>query len=130
VPAEVLGTAVALAHDLTSGEPHLAVNGDLHADQVLQDPAGGWRVVDPLLMRGDPSYDLARIVWTTIDRLPDAQAILRFTDRLLGATGLDRSRAEPWLIVRTVGYWLWCLEAGLTEDPVRCARFVATFAED
>jgi streptomycin 6-kinase len=81
-------------------------------------------------MRGDPAYDLARGVWTTVDRLPDADAILRFTDRLVGATGLDRSRAEAWLIVRTVGYWLWCLETGLTEDPLRCARFVAAFADD
>ena len=53
------------------------MDGDLHADQVLPDPTGAWRVVDPLLMRGDPSYDLARIVWTTLDRLPDEDAILR-----------------------------------------------------
>lgn len=130
VPAEVLGTAVGLAGDLTSGPPALAVNGDLHADQVLPDTTGEWRVVDPRLMRGDPAYDLARAVWTTVDRLPDADAILRFTDRLVGATGLDRSRAEAWLIVRTVAYWLWCLETGLTEDPVRCARFVAAFSDE
>ena len=130
VPAEVLGTAVGLADELMTGAPGLAVDGDLHADQVLPDPTGAWRVVDPVLMRGDPAYDLARIVWMTLDRLPDEDAILRFTDRLVGATGLDRSRAEAWLIVRTVGYWLWCLEAGLTEDPVRCARFVAAFADD
>jgi streptomycin 6-kinase len=130
VPAEVLGTAVGLAAELTSGAPDLAVDGDLHADQVLPDPTGTWRVVDPLLMRGDPAYDLARVVWTSVDRLPDNDAILRFTDRLVGATGLDRSRAEAWLIVRTVDYWLWCLETGLTEDPLRCARFVAAFADD
>jgi streptomycin 6-kinase len=130
VPAEVLGTAVGLAADLTSGPPDLAVDGDLHADQVLGDQAGEWRVVDPVLMRGDPAYDLARAVWTTVDRLRDADAILRFTDRLVGATGLDRSRAEAWLIVRTVDYWLWCLEAGLTEDPARCARFVAAFSDE
>jgi streptomycin 6-kinase len=130
VPAEVLGTAVGLAVDLTSGPPDLAVDGDLHADQVLPDRTGEWRVVDPVLMRGDPTYDLARAVWTTVDRLPDADAILRFTDRLVGAPGLDRSRAEAWLIVRTVGYWLWCLEAGLTEDLERCARFVAAFSDE
>ncbi len=130
VPAEVLGAAVGLASDLAVDDEGLATNGDLHADQVLRDPAGAWRVVDPVLMRGDPAYDLARAVWTTVDRLPDAGAILGFTDRLVGATGLDRSRAEAWLIVRTVAYWLWCLEAGLTEDPVRCARFVAAFADD
>ena len=128
-PQDASGTAGA-ASDLAVDDEGLAVNGDLHADQVLRDPAGAWRVVDPQLMRGDPAYDLARAVWTTVDRLPDAGAILGFTDRLVGATGLDRSRAEAWLIVRTVAYWLWCLETGLTEDPVRCARFVAAFADD
>ncbi len=130
VPAEVLGAAVGLAAELAEGDPGLAVDGDLHADQVLPDSSGTWRVVDPLLMRGDPTYDLARVVWTTVDRLGDADAILRFTDRLVGATGLDRSRAEAWLIVRTVAYWLWCLEAGLTDDPARCARVIAAFTED
>ena len=48
-----------------------------------------------------------------------------FADRLVGATGLDRSRAEAWPPVRTVGYRPWCLEAGLTEDPLRCARVLA-----
>jgi streptomycin 6-kinase len=61
---------------------------------------------------------------------PDPDAILRFTDWLVGATGLDRSPAEAWLTVRTVASWLWCLEAGLTEDPVRCARFVAAFSDE
>jgi hypothetical protein len=80
-------------------------------------------------MRGDPAYDLARAVWTTVDRLPDDVAVRRFADALVDATGLDRSRAGAWLVVRTVGYWLWCLEAGLTEDPVRCARVLAALGE-
>ena len=61
VPADVLGTAVGTGGTTSCpANLDLAVNGDLHADQVLQDAAGEWRVVDPLLMRGDPSYDLAR----------------------------------------------------------------------
>jgi streptomycin 6-kinase len=57
--------------------------------------------------------------------LRDQGAIRGFADRLERATGLDRSRADAWLQVRTIGYWLCCLEAGLTEDPLRCARIVA-----
>ena len=114
-----------LAAGLATDDPGLAVDGDLHAGQVLPDAGGTWRVVDPLLLRGDPTYDLARVVWTTADRLPDRGAIRRFADRLVGATGLDRSRARAWLEVRTCAYWLWGLEAGLTEDPLRCARVVA-----
>ena len=29
-------------------------------------------------------------------------------------------------IARCVDYWLWALSVGLTEDPRRCARIVAT----
>ncbi len=123
-----LDRALELAAGLTTDDPGLAVDGDLHAGQVLPDAGGAWRVVDPLLMRGDPTYDLARAVWTTADRLPDQDAIRRFADRLMGATGLDRSRARAWLEVRTVAYWLWCLEAGLTEDPSRCARVASALA--
>ncbi|MEO6510094.1 MAG: aminoglycoside phosphotransferase family protein [Nocardioides sp.] len=128
VAADALDTALVLAAELALEAPDLAVNGDVHADQVLRDAGGEWRVVDPLLMRGDPAYDLARAVWTTVDRLADARSVVEFSDRLVAATGLDRSRAEAWLRVRTVGYWLWCLEAGLTEDPVRCARLAAAWS--
>lgn len=125
VPASVVDRAVGLAADLATDDPGLAVDGDVHADQVLRDAGGAWRVVDPLLMRGDPAYDLARAVWTTADRLPDDRAVRRFADVLVDATGLDRSRAGGWLVVRTAEYWRWCLGAGLTEDPVRCARVLA-----
>jgi streptomycin 6-kinase len=125
VPELALGEALATAAGLAADDPGLAVDGDLHADQVLAAYDGGWRVVDPVLMRGDPAYDLARAVWTTVDRLPDDASVRRFADRLVRATGLDRSRARAWLRVRTVSYWLWAVEAGLTEDPLRCARVVA-----
>ena len=44
------------------------------------------------------------------------------------SSGLDRSRAEAWLVVRTVGYWLCCVNAGLTEDPVGCERVLSGLA--
>ena len=36
--------------------------------------------------------------------------------------------AAGWTVVRAVDYWLWGLEHGLTEDPVRCARLVDALA--
>jgi hypothetical protein len=40
---------------------------------------------------------------------------------------LDRDHARDWVIFRTVDYWLWGLNAGLTEDPLRCRRLVTAF---
>jgi streptomycin 6-kinase len=36
----------------------LAVNGDLHSDQLLRGEREPWLTVDPVLLRGDIAYDL------------------------------------------------------------------------
>lgn len=121
-----LDRARELAAWLAEPEADLAVNGDLHGDQVLAGTRQPWLVVDPLLLRGDPAYDLARVLWSRLDEMADAATIRRHADRLLGATGFEPERAAGWLLLRTVDYWFWGRRMGLTEDPVRCARLVAT----
>lgn len=111
-------------------ETMLAVNGDLHADQVLPDATGNWIVVDPVLLRGDPAYDLARVLWTRLDEMPDDEAIRHWARVLADAAGIDRGHARNWILFRTASYWLWGLDHGLTEDPVRCARLVAAMLDD
>ena len=125
LPVAVLDSAVELARSLADRAPGVAVDGDVHAGQVLRASEGGaWTVVDPLLMRGDPGYDLARSLWTLVDRLPDRAAVRRYADVVVEAAGGSTQRSRGWLVVRTVDYWLWSLTAGLTEDPVRCARVI------
>jgi streptomycin 6-kinase len=51
--------------------------------------------------------------------------IAPYFDIAVREAGLDRDRARDWVIFRAVDYWLWALSAGLTEDPVRCARLVS-----
>ena len=71
LPVAVLDSAVELARSLSDRAPSVAVDGDVHAGQVLRASEGGaWTVVDPLLMRGDPGYDLARSLWTLVDGCP------------------------------------------------------------
>ncbi len=41
---------------------------------------------------------------------------------------LDSETARGWAIVRSVDYWLWGLENGLTEDPRRCRRILEVLA--
>ncbi len=124
----VVHHACSLAADLTGDDPGLAVNADVHADQVLRGAGRSWVVVDPTLWRGDPAYDLVRAVWTLVDRLPDVPSIRSYAAALVRASGFDADRAWAWMLVRTVDYWLWCVTAGLTEDPLRCARVVDALA--
>lgn len=102
--------------------PETAVNGDLHADQVLRGIREPWLVVDPLLMRGDIEYDIARALFTRVDDMRDPSEIRRCFGRIVAAAGLDADRALAWALYRTVDYWLWALGAGLTIDPERCHR--------
>ena len=104
-----------------------AVNGDLHSAQILRGRREPWLVVDPVLLRGDVAYDLARAIWTRLEEMADAAAIVRCFDIAVRASGVDRDRARDAVVFRTVDYWLWCLTAGLTEDPLRCERLLRAF---
>jgi len=118
----ILDAAVRAASDLGQTSSNLAVNGDLHFEQVLGGTREPWLVVDPVLLRGDIEYDLARILWSRLDEMTRDGDVLRHIETIVREVGLDRERAWSWVVYRTVDYWLWGLDFGLTEDPVRCAR--------
>jgi streptomycin 6-kinase len=120
-PDGVLRMALEVAPELAQTDSTLAVNGDFHSDQVLAGKREDWLTVDPVLYRGDIELDLGRVLWTRLDEMTD---IVRYFDIAVREAGLDRDRARDWVIWRTVDYWLWGLSAGLTEDPIRCARLI------
>ena len=120
----LLQEALRIAPRLAETTSELAVNGDFHSDQVLAGSREEWLTVDPVLFRGDIEFDLGRVLWTRLDEMP---SIVPYFDTAVTAAGLDRDRARDWVVWRTVDYWLWGLSAGLTEDPVRCARLVDAF---
>lgn len=84
-----------------------------------------WLTVDPVLLRGDIEYDLARCLWTRLDDMADDAEIRRHFVTLVREAGLDRDRARDWAVFRTVDYWLWGSSARFTEDPQRCGRLLA-----
>jgi streptomycin 6-kinase len=124
-PAAVWQAAVAAGRELTKITDQVAVNGDLHHDQVLAGSREQWLVVDPVLLRGDICYDLARCLWWRLDEMADDAMINRQLMIIADAAEVDRDHARTSVIFRTVDYWLWGLRNGLTEDPVRCARLYA-----
>jgi streptomycin 6-kinase len=126
-PSLTLDRALEGAAQLALTTSDLAVNGDLHHDQVLAGRRAEWLCVDPLLLRGDIDYDLARSLWYRLDELTDDRAIDTCFHTMVGAAGLDPDRARTWVVFRSLDYWLWGLDHGLTEDPVRCGRLVDHF---
>jgi streptomycin 6-kinase len=119
----VLDQALLSAEYLTTTTSDLAVNADLHYQQILPATREPWLTVDPRLMRGDIEFDLARILWSRLDEMTDAD-VHHHVQTVIDHAGLEADRAHHWVLFRSVDYWLWGLDHGLTEDPIRCARIV------
>lgn len=126
-PERTLTRALEVGARLTRTGSDLAVDGDLHSDQVLRGEREPWLTVDPVLLRGDIAFDLGRVLWTRIDEMGDEGAITAAFSAVAGAAGIDPDHGRDWVVFRTVDYWLWGLTAGLTEDPLRCRRLLAAF---
>jgi streptomycin 6-kinase len=124
-----IAAALEVAPALARSTAESAVNGDLHADQVLRGTREEWLAVDPVLYRGDIEHDLARILWTRVDEMADAAEIIGHFDTVVTEAVVDREYARDWAVFRTVDYWLWGLNVGLTEDPLRCHRVLTAFLD-
>ena len=120
----ILEKAKDYAIQLSTTTANLLVNYDIHYGDTLAGEREPWLVVDPKVVIGDPEYGLAQLLFT---RLEDIQATggLAYHFRLLAeAAECDDQLARAWTLVRCVDYWLWGLNIGLTEDPVRCEAIV------
>jgi streptomycin 6-kinase len=83
----------------------------------------------PCLLRGDIGFDLARCLRDRLHGMPDAATINEQLDIIADAAGLDREHARRPAIFRTIDYWLWGLQHGFTEDPLRCRRLVTALLQ-
>jgi streptomycin 6-kinase len=99
-------------------------------DNVLasQWPGQPWVAIDPAAAAGAPERSAAEPLWTRADELPDPQAITGLLGTLVENGQLDRAKATAWGFVRSIDYWLWGLENGLTSDPLRCQRVASALA--
>jgi hypothetical protein len=96
--------------------------------QLSRRPAERWVVIDPKAAAGTPARSAAELLWTRVDELPGPQAITGLLDTIVENGQLDHAKATAWAFVRSVDYWLWGLQNGLTTDPVRCQRVASALA--
>ncbi|HEX3812469.1 MAG TPA: aminoglycoside phosphotransferase family protein [Mycobacteriales bacterium] len=123
VPERALAQVREACTELGPAAADVMVNRDLHYENVVDD-AGSWVVVDPKPVVGDPEFALAPLLWRRLEETGGRAGLDRRLRLLLDVAGLDEHRARGWILLYTVDYWLWGLEVGLTEDPVRCAEIV------
>jgi streptomycin 6-kinase len=77
-----------------------------------------------VIVAGDPELSIWPMLLRRVDEMPDPPALRAFFDRVVEAGALDPDLARAWTLFRAVDYWLWGLDNGLTEDPVRCAKII------
>ena len=130
IPGEWIALAASLAAALARDGERSLVHTDLHYDNVLASgrPDQPWLVIDPKAAAGTPARSAAELLWTRVDELPGPQAITGLLDTIIENGQLDRAKTTAWAFVRSVDYWLWGLENGLTIDPVRCQRVASALA--
>lgn len=112
---------------LESRSPRI-VNQDLHYENVLAGVREPWLVIDPKALAGDPEFGVAPLLWTRFEELESRAGLELRLGIIAEAAELDHELAGQWSLVRVVDYWIWALEEGLTDDPVRCrtlARWLA-----
>ncbi len=127
-PRTQLTTSLRLADELArTRPPALSVNGDLHCEQVLAADRAPWLVVDPVLLRGDPEYDVGRVLWSRLDEVPTDAEVRSLVDAFGKAAGVPSDRARSWIVIRSMSYLVWGLARGLTWDPPKCRRLLDIF---
>jgi streptomycin 6-kinase len=130
VPGQWITLAARLAAGLAQDPGRWLVHTDLHYGNILasERPGQPWVAIDPVAAAGTPERSTAELLWTRADELPGPGAITGLLDTLVENGQLDRAKAVAWSFVRSIDYWLWGLENGLTTDPLRCQRIASALA--
>ncbi|HEV2067724.1 MAG TPA: aminoglycoside phosphotransferase family protein [Thermomicrobiales bacterium] len=124
LPDALLSRAIDAGQRYGPRSAPLLVNWDLHHGNILAGEREPRLVIDPMTVAGDPELSIWPMLLRRVDEMPNPGALRTFFDRVVEAGGLDPERAGAWTLFRAVDYWLWSLDHGLTEDPVRCATII------
>jgi streptomycin 6-kinase len=130
VPGQWVTLAARLAAGLAGDPVRCLVHTDLHYDNILASgrPGQRWVAIDPKAAAGAPERSVAELLWTRAGELPGPHAITGLLAAIVENGQLDPAKAVAWAFVRSIDYWLWGLDHGLTSDPRRCHRIASALA--
>jgi hypothetical protein len=112
-PAVITGVLGALTELSPVDGPPTLCHGDFYANNILWD-GGGWVVIDPRAVVGDPCADVGRMAaCVSID---EGWEIEEAVEVLCGAAGLDQRRSVVWArawLLQTLGHhWRFVAKSG------------------
>jgi streptomycin 6-kinase len=108
---EPVARAIAMLEELADTAPDTALlHGDFNPGNILLGSDGGWRVVDPKPMHGDPAFD----VWPLAAQLGPHQ--VRQLAVAAASARVDLGRATAWSFARSGIAVSWALAAGEAPD--------------
>ena len=98
---------------LSDDMPHVALHGDFHHYNILQQHAG-WVVIDPQGVMGDIAYECGAFLRNPIDRLRTCGDIVGVTRRRIAIMseilGISTQRIAWWNFAQMVLSAWWCYE--------------------
>jgi streptomycin 6-kinase len=122
VPRRYVEQAASLARDF-AGDPATdgtLVHTDLHYFNVLAGEREPWLVIDPKPLSGDPSFEIAPLLWNRWDEITASgdvrRAVRQRFHTMVDLTGFDEDRARDWVIVREIVNILWGIQDDATID--------------
>ncbi|MCW2685427.1 MAG: Streptomycin 6-kinase [Mycobacterium sp.] len=129
IPHRLVEQAISLGHDLVTdpASTGTVIHGDLHYEKVLAADREPWLVIGPKPMNGDPSYEVAPMLWNRWDELAGdiRDGVRRRFYALVDAAGLAEDRARAWVITRMVHNAMSELSKGPEADPAWLTTCVA-----
>jgi streptomycin 6-kinase len=99
------------------------INADLHYANVLAGEREPWLVIDPKPLVGEIAYGIAPLLWNLAPQELSSSLGMYF-DRIVEVAEVDAERARQWTVVRTIDFWRWAWNMGLTVEPAKCKHIV------
>ena len=114
----VMGRAWAVAERLlTENREPRVLHGDIHHENVLHDPARGWRAIDPKGLIGPRGYDYANLLRNPLTPLArDQDRLLRLAGRVSQRAGLPLAEVLGWTLAHAGLSAAWSVEDAETPD--------------
>jgi streptomycin 6-kinase len=130
---ELVEHGLDLSEDLAANDGmSRMLHGDFNPGNILSAGEGGWRVIDPKPMLGDPEFELFPLIeqlgspWTRADPATAVAAQLELVARI---AGVDPAKSARWALARAAFTVSWYLDDGNARAAAAAARELPVWAE-